>query len=159
MRRGGSRGARRNLQLVGIPLTFGHPQSLCAPRPDAVRRKALIAPVTAGSGGRDPSLPTVGARSDERRGEAAKLAQTCSLRGQRRRYESVLHALVYPPSARHLSVSAAAAYLGVSTTTVRRWDNAGELVSYRTPGGQRRFEVSELDRFLAGRRAGPTRGR
>lgn len=51
-----------------------------------------------------------------------------------------------------LNVSAAAAHLGVSAATVRRWTNSGALVGYRTPGGQRRFNVEELDAFVAARR-------
>lgn len=46
-----------------------------------------------------------------------------------------------------LSVSEAARFLGVSSATVRRWADAGELRATRTPGGQRRFALSELERF------------
>ena len=35
--------------------------------------------------------------------------------------------------------SQAAAYLGVSLATIRRWTDAGHVSCYRTPGGQRRF--------------------
>ncbi|PTL59369.1 MerR family transcriptional regulator [Paraconexibacter algicola] len=52
-----------------------------------------------------------------------------------------------------LTVSAAAEYLGVSAATVRRWERSGDLVAYRTPGGQRRFDPADLDAFLAARRA------
>jgi excisionase family DNA binding protein len=45
--------------------------------------------------------------------------------------------------------SEAAAYLGVSLATVRRWSDAGHISGYRTPGGQRRFSRVQLDRFLA----------
>jgi excisionase family DNA binding protein len=31
---------------------------------------------------------------------------------------------------------------------VRRWSDAGHLQGYRTPGGQRRFSVAQLDAFL-----------
>jgi excisionase family DNA binding protein len=31
---------------------------------------------------------------------------------------------------------------------VRRWSDAGYLRGYRTPGGQRRFTVEQLDEFL-----------
>jgi excisionase family DNA binding protein len=48
-----------------------------------------------------------------------------------------------------LSTSEAAEHLGVSLSTVRRWSDAGHLRSYRTPGGQRRFTVEQLDEFLA----------
>ncbi len=48
-----------------------------------------------------------------------------------------------------LSTSEAARHLGVSLSTVRRWSDAGYLRGYRTPGGQRRFTVEQLDEFLA----------
>ncbi len=47
-----------------------------------------------------------------------------------------------------LSTSEAARHLGVSLSTVRRWSDAGHLRGYRTPGGQRRFTVEQLDAFL-----------
>ncbi len=46
--------------------------------------------------------------------------------------------------------SQAARYLGVSLATIRRWADAGHLVCYRTPGGQRRFSREQLDRFVDG---------
>ena len=48
-----------------------------------------------------------------------------------------------------LSTSEAARHLGVSLSTVRRWSDSGYLVGYRTPGGQRRFTIEQLDAFLA----------
>ena len=48
-----------------------------------------------------------------------------------------------------LSTSEAARHLGVSLSTVRRWSDSGFLVGYRTPGGQRRFTIEQLDEFLA----------
>ncbi len=48
-----------------------------------------------------------------------------------------------------LSTSEAARHLGVSLSTVRRWSDAGYLRGYRTPGGQRRFTIEQLDEFLA----------
>jgi excisionase family DNA binding protein len=48
-----------------------------------------------------------------------------------------------------LTVSQAALHLGVSVATVRRWSNAGYLKGSRTPGGQRRFTVEQLDEFVA----------
>ncbi len=47
-----------------------------------------------------------------------------------------------------LTVSQAAAELGVSIATVRRWSNAGHLQGYRTPGGQRRFTPEQLEAFM-----------
>jgi excisionase family DNA binding protein len=47
-----------------------------------------------------------------------------------------------------LTVSQAALHLGVSVATVRRWSNAGHLKGSRTPGGQRRFTVEQLDEFV-----------
>lgn len=56
-----------------------------------------------------------------------------------------------------LSTSEAARHLGVSLSTIRRWSDAGHLVGYRTPGGQRRFTVEQLDDFLAGLHQQPSR--
>jgi excisionase family DNA binding protein len=53
-----------------------------------------------------------------------------------------------PPSRLGLTASQAARHLGVSISTVRRWSDAGHLNGYRTPGGQRRFSVEQLDAFL-----------
>lgn len=48
-----------------------------------------------------------------------------------------------------LTTSEAARHLGVSLSTVRRWSDMGYLKGYRTPGGQRRFPVEELDQFVS----------
>ena len=53
---------------------------------------------------------------------------------------------------RWLRVQQAADTLGVSASTVRRWADAGRLVGQRTPSGQRRFAVAELEAIAAGRR-------
>jgi excisionase family DNA binding protein len=53
-----------------------------------------------------------------------------------------------PASRLGLTASEAARHLGVSISTVRRWSDAGHLKGYRTPGGQRRFSVAQLDEFL-----------
>lgn len=46
---------------------------------------------------------------------------------------------------RLLSISEAAEELGVSITTLRRWEQQGRLVaSERTKGGQRRYDLSTL---------------
>ena len=56
-----------------------------------------------------------------------------------------------------LSTSEAARHLGVSLSTVRRWSDAGHLRGYRTPGGQRRFTVEQLDEFLTSLEQDPSR--
>ena len=38
--------------------------------------------------------------------------------------------------------------LGVSIDTLRRWEREGKITSVRTPGGQRRYARSEIDRLL-----------
>jgi excisionase family DNA binding protein len=58
-----------------------------------------------------------------------------------------------------LSTSEAARHLGVSLSTVRRWSDAGHLRGYRTPGGQRRFTIEQLDEFLASLDQGVASGR
>jgi excisionase family DNA binding protein len=47
-----------------------------------------------------------------------------------------------------MSVGEAAAYLGVSTASLRKWSNGGLVPTYRTPGGQRRYSVEDLDEFI-----------
>jgi excisionase family DNA binding protein len=47
-----------------------------------------------------------------------------------------------------LTTSEAARHLGVSLSTIRRWSDMGYLNGYRTPGGQRRFSVEQLDEFI-----------
>jgi excisionase family DNA binding protein len=48
-----------------------------------------------------------------------------------------------------LSVSEASTFLGVSAASVRSWSNSGYLRAYRTPGGQRRYAIEELEEFLS----------
>ncbi len=43
-----------------------------------------------------------------------------------------------------IGVKEAAELLGVSTKTIRRWEQEGKIRSIRTPGGHRRFNVSNL---------------
>ena len=45
-------------------------------------------------------------------------------------------------------VSEAARFLGVSPTTLYRYDKSGVLNAYRTAGGHRRYSLSELANFL-----------
>lgn len=47
-----------------------------------------------------------------------------------------------------LTTSEAARHLGVSLSTIRRWSDMGYLNGYRTPGGQRRFSIEQLDSFI-----------
>jgi excisionase family DNA binding protein len=53
-----------------------------------------------------------------------------------------------PLEKRFLNVSQAAAYLGVSAASLRLWSDQGKVPVYRTPGGQRRYRVSDLDGFM-----------
>lgn len=48
-----------------------------------------------------------------------------------------------------LTISEAAQRLGVSTRTIRRWAKAGHLSHARTPGGQFRFRLSDVDAVYA----------
>ena len=43
-----------------------------------------------------------------------------------------------------ISISKAAKLLGVSEITLRRWDEAGKLVSIKTEGGHRRYDISKI---------------
>ena len=55
------------------------------------------------------------------------------------------------PSARgreHLTTRQAAAHCRVSIPTLRRWIRAGALRAHLTPGGHRRIDVGEFQRFL-----------
>ena len=49
-----------------------------------------------------------------------------------------------------LSLSEAADQLGVHPATLRRWAKAGDVVYVLTPGGHRRFPVSEIRRLTRG---------
>jgi excisionase family DNA binding protein len=46
-----------------------------------------------------------------------------------------------------LSVTEAAELLGVSPSSLRRWTAEGRLGVLRLPGGARRYERAELERF------------
>lgn len=54
----------------------------------------------------------------------------------------------YDNAADLLPIGVVARRLGVSIETVRRWDRDGKIASTRTPGGQRRFAVAEVERLL-----------
>jgi excisionase family DNA binding protein len=49
---------------------------------------------------------------------------------------------------RFLNVGQAASYLGVSPASLRKWSDDGRVPVYRTPGGQRRYSVLDLDAFM-----------
>jgi molybdopterin-binding protein len=46
-----------------------------------------------------------------------------------------------------MSIGQAANAIGISADTLRRWDRAGEVQSYRTDRGHRRIPVSEVARL------------
>jgi excisionase family DNA binding protein len=54
---------------------------------------------------------------------------------------------------RWLTLSEASQFLGVHTGTLRDWVDAGVISSFRTPGGHRRFDVSDLHTFLQRRKS------
>jgi excisionase family DNA binding protein len=47
-----------------------------------------------------------------------------------------------------MNVGQAATYLGVSAASLRNWSNRGLVPVYRTPGGQRRYDATDLDEFM-----------
>ena len=53
-----------------------------------------------------------------------------------------------PRSAKFMNVGQAATYLGVSAASLRNWSNRGLVPVYRTPGGQRRYDSTDLDDFM-----------
>jgi excisionase family DNA binding protein len=55
---------------------------------------------------------------------------------------------IQPVSRLGLTTSQAARELGVSLGTIRRWADLGYLRAYRTPGGQRRFNVDQIESFV-----------
>ena len=52
-----------------------------------------------------------------------------------------------------ISISKAAETLGVSITTLRRWDEEGKLKAERTLAGHRRYDALKLQQLLQGRDA------
>jgi excisionase family DNA binding protein len=55
----------------------------------------------------------------------------------------------------YLSLSKAAELLGVTTKTIRNWDDKGKIRTVRTPGNHRRIPVSEVTRLLQEERLVP----
>jgi excisionase family DNA binding protein len=53
-----------------------------------------------------------------------------------------------PRSSKFMNVGQAATYLGVSAASLRNWSNRGLVPVYRTPGGQRRYDATDLDDFM-----------
>ncbi len=51
-----------------------------------------------------------------------------------------------------LRIGQAAALLGISVDTLRRWEDDGRVTLDRTPGGQRLVSVSQVQRLLTDRR-------
>lgn len=51
-----------------------------------------------------------------------------------------------------LNVSEAADYLSVSAASLRKWSDDGLVPVYRTPGGQRRYSLEDLEEFIASMR-------
>ena len=51
-------------------------------------------------------------------------------------------------SSKFMNVGQAATYLGVSAASLRNWSNRGLVPVYRTPGGQRRYDATDLDDFM-----------
>ncbi len=56
-----------------------------------------------------------------------------------------------------LRLGDAAAELGVSLNTLRRWSDAGKLTVYRSPGGHRRYRRADIDALLNAEGATRTR--
>lgn len=57
-----------------------------------------------------------------------------------------------PESEQWISLSQAAELLGIHGTTLRRWADNGQIPFMLTPGGHRRFAMSDLNQFAAERR-------
>ena len=48
---------------------------------------------------------------------------------------------------RLLTIGETADLLGVGISTLRHWDETGQLIAVRTPGGHRRYRLSAIERF------------
>ncbi len=57
-----------------------------------------------------------------------------------------------------MTAKEAAAYLRVSLFTLRKIEQQGLLVPYRTPGGHRRYSVEMLNEYLERSRLAPPPG-
>ena len=61
-----------------------------------------------------------------------------------------------PTEPRWLTLKQASDFLGIHFTTLRAWADRGEVPTFRTPGGHRRFSADDLRRFLEERSAHST---
>jgi len=59
------------------------------------------------------------------------------------------------PGESWLTLGAASELLGVSESTIRRWADAGQVRSFRTPGGHRRIREDDLRQIVASGGAAP----
>ncbi len=57
----------------------------------------------------------------------------------------------YPEPTRWISLGRACRLLGVNESTLRRWADDGQVRSFRTPGGHRRFSEGDLIALMNGR--------
>jgi excisionase family DNA binding protein len=55
-------------------------------------------------------------------------------------------------SQKFFNVSEAASRIGVSAASLRKWSDQGLVPVYRTPGGQRRYSLEDLEEFMASMR-------
>lgn len=62
-----------------------------------------------------------------------------------------------PAGQRWLSLGGAAALLGISESTVRRWADAGDLRSFRTAGGHRRVNEADIRHIVESGGVTPSR--
>jgi excisionase family DNA binding protein len=58
-------------------------------------------------------------------------------------------------STKLINIAQAAEYLGVSAASLRAWSDRGLVRVYRTPGGQRRFSIEDLETFKRSMRQPP----
>ncbi len=63
-----------------------------------------------------------------------------------------------PETEEWVTLARAAALLGIHSTTLRRWADGGQIPFMLTPGGHRRFALSDLNQFANGRRQGQMPG-
>lgn len=59
----------------------------------------------------------------------------------------------YSPTEGAVPIGRAAEMIGVSVSTLLRWEKEGRVKASRTLGGQRRFEHAEIERVKAEMRA------